>query len=168
MTARSRLGGVDRQTLLRVWVLFLLWLIAAMAAKLFAMPSVWLSVAWLTGILVTVLLLRSRWPRFAGFVGFLTAASLAACMAMYCWDQWDWLITTFRADRPAYTLPPTWRHWVTTLFMTAQLLVPLMVLKVHISSRHRLMLEYDDAPAMPVIRWRAAQSIYYLVMPRYR
>jgi len=149
MSVRSRLGGVDRETLLRGWFLLFVWVWMNVARSGFAHPgnmsqSAWvLWVVWLFGSALTFFLIARR-NRLAGIVGFLIGATLVAYLWLLCVESWSsafWLATHPGIARSGFAylrhiLPPLGH----ALFATAQAIVPLAVLARHFATRHRLML----------------------------
>ena len=71
MTAQTKIGGVSRDALLRLWFLFYVWA----GIDCYFMPSQpWVWFAWLAGSGLTCILLY-RHNDLAGIVGYVVAAT---------------------------------------------------------------------------------------------
>ena len=170
MSVHSRLGGVDRETLLRGWFLLFVWLWLNLARSGFAAPSVesrtlslW---CWLFGSAFTIALIHRR-NRLAGIIGFSIIALLAVRVGSRCLDSWTsafWLAKNPGIARSGFAylrhvLPPV-SH---ALWATCQALIPFAVLIRHYTTRHRLMLygKADNIDAEQAPRRRSGS--YYFV-----
>ncbi len=166
MTIRSRLGGVDRETLFRAWFLLFVWLLVNFVRAGFSPRPAWLQEMWLFGTGLTIFLIYRR-HRFAGLVGFLVVASLAGFTVLRCFAGLRWAHAVPNNTDINFAFSGLTLHARGyAVFLICQALVPVAVLASHLTSRHRLMLygrEVDiDAETDP----RRRRGGYYFVTTR--
>jgi hypothetical protein len=166
MTVRSRLGGVDRETLMRGWFLLFLWLMVNFARAGFSPQPAWLQEAWLFGTGLTIFLIHRR-HRFAGLVGFLVVGSLAGFTVLRCLAGLRWVHAVPHSTDINFAFSGLILHARGyAAFVILQALVPVAVLVSHLTSRHRLML-YEPAADIDVeTDPRRRPGGYYFVTTR--
>ncbi len=160
MTVETKIGGVNRDALIRLWFLFFVW---AGVGSIFLPHQSWRWFAWLMGSGLTCLLLY-RHNDLAGIVGYLvsavaTAMTLPAALA---------LLNVFFSGR--FT-DATGAHISGGILLfvfrqTALAFVPTVVLAVHVASRHRLQRSFEESVALRRHGRIIPPSGYYLVTLR--
>ena len=166
MTIRSRLGGVDRETLLRGWFLLFVWQLVNFARAGFFPQPAWLQQTWLFGTGLTIFLLYRR-HCFAGLTGFLVIASLTGFSLLHCFAGLRWArAVPDDADINFAFSGLTLHARGYAVFLVCQTLVPVAVLVSHLTSRHRLMLYGREVDIDAEVDNRRRRGVYYFVTSR--
>jgi hypothetical protein len=155
MNAQTKIGGVNRDGLLRVWLLFYLWAFVSG----FAAPQASEERSWfiMVGSAATVFLLYRR-NRLAGIVGFLVGACVLVPALPDAWQGWTHLVSGRFLSVPSFRTLPF------ALYHVAFALVPIAVLSLHVASRHRILRGFEGREHS---RGRVVTpSSYYLITIR--
>jgi hypothetical protein len=157
MTAQTKLGGVDRDALLRLWFLFYVW---ACVGSVFIPDEPWRWFAWLGGSALTCILLYRR-NRLAGIVGYIVCAAAVATTLPLALTPWGALVSSHYDAATLFTLHRS--PLFPLLYQTSLAFVPTVVLGVHVASRHRLLRGFEGRMVERRHARIIAPSSYYLV-----
>jgi len=161
MTAQTTLGGMNRDSLFRIWFLFYVW---TLAGEFFAWNSPWRWVAWVFGSALTCWLLYRR-SMLAGIVGYIVCGTAAAAMLPTALVSWRAFLSSnysFAFFTQPIPVNPLFRLFV----QTGMAFVPTIVLALHVASRHRLLRAFEGSLAVRRHGRIIAPSSYYFVTLR--
>lgn len=161
MTAQTKLGGMNRDSLFRIWFLFYVW---TLAGDFFAWDSHWRWVAWVFGSALTCWLLYRR-SMLAGIVGYLVCATAAAANFPTAFMVWQGLLSGYYSFS-AFVRPIPSNPLFGIVYHTAMAFIPAVVLVLHVASRHRLLRAFEASLALRRHGRIIAPSSYYFVTLR--
>jgi hypothetical protein len=143
MTAQTKIGGLDREALLRVWFLFYVWAGIESYDFMPSHPVPWL--AWMAGAGLTCLLLYWH-SGLAGIVGYVVSATAAAMMLPEAVST----LSAFFAGRidDAHGYDVAGGTFMFVFRPVALAFVPTMILALHLASRHRLQRSFERSEAV--------------------
>lgn len=161
MNAQTKLGGMNRDSLFRIWFLFYVW---TLAGDFFAWDSHWRWSVWLFGAALTCWLLYRR-NMLAGIVGYLVCGTAAAANFPKAFTIWHGLFSGSYSVAEFYR-PIPFNPLFRIIYYTAMAFIPAVVLVLHVASRHRLLRAFEASLAVRRHGRIVAPSSYYFVTLR--
>lgn len=157
MTAQAKIGGVNREALLRLWFWFYVW---ACLGCVFQPQETGRWFAWMLGSGLTCILLY-RHSVLAGIVGYLVAATATVLTLPAALS----LLGAFFSGRLTDASGARFAGGVLVLVYryAALAFVPTVVLALHVATRHRLQRSFEASVAPLRHGHVVAPGAYYFV-----